>query len=71
MNRWLVFRGDTYYPMGGWGDFFGSFEEPDIANRWAAAETGGDGSCRWGHVVDRETGVVVSRFGQHLGGAEG
>jgi hypothetical protein len=37
MKRWLVFRGDTYYPSGGWRDLFGSFDEREVAERWAIA----------------------------------
>lgn len=25
MKRFLVFRGDTYYPSGGWADFYGQY----------------------------------------------
>jgi hypothetical protein len=30
-KRYLMFRGDVYYPLGGWSDFVGAFDSVDAA----------------------------------------
>ena len=48
LKRYLVFAGDTYYPNGGWHDFWYSFDTQDdaieIAKRFEHFE--------WAHVID-------------------
>lgn len=67
MKRWLVFRGDTYYPQGGWRDFFGSFDERAVAEQWALDHVK-DKVLLWVHIIDRDTGAVAAHYGDHLGG---
>lgn len=48
MKRFLLFYGDTYYPLGGWRDFHGSFEtfeDADVASLKGEA-------WDWRHIVD-------------------
>lgn len=54
LNRYLVFRGDNYYPGGGWDDFIESHATIAEARVVAAA-------CRadWTHITDTQTGKVV------------
>ncbi len=51
MKKYLLFGGSQYYPLGGWGDFAGSFDTIDLAVIHAAGE-GWD----WWQVIDSETG---------------
>ena len=53
MKRYLLFRGDIYYPAGGWDDFKGSFDTLVEA----AEEATKDSSFDWWHVVDSHTGI--------------
>ena len=49
MKRYLLFRGDQWYPLGGWDDFFGSYdtiEEAKAAGRACSHD--------WWHIVDVE-----------------
>ena len=50
MNRYLVFKGNHYYPSGGWDDLFGSFEFLDEATKAAEVD-----EWEWSHVVDSLT----------------
>lgn len=45
-ERYMVFRGDSYYPSGGWGDFVGFF-----GLEQAKKEAFGD----WSQIIDTET----------------
>jgi hypothetical protein len=54
MDRFLLFAGDTYYPLGGWGDYKGSFPTLEEALKAAAAN-----SWDWFHVVDLLSGEVL------------
>lgn len=51
MKQFLLFCGMSYDPLGGWGDFKGSFD----TMLEALAEHGGD----WFQVVDLQTGKIV------------
>jgi len=54
MERYVLFGGDQYYPLGGWQDFKGSFGSREAAVREAAG-WGWD----WWQVVDLMTGDIV------------
>jgi hypothetical protein len=49
MKRFLVFSGEYYESMGGWGDFSASFSDKDEAIQYAK---GLAGISYWAHVVD-------------------
>jgi hypothetical protein len=55
MNRFLLFTGSYYYPRGGWKDFKASF---DLLEE--AAQAGRNSNREWWHIVDTETGEIVS-----------
>lgn len=56
MKRYLVFAGETYYPLGGWDDLRGRFDTVEDA---VVAVTG---KFDWWQVVDIETGEVVKEL---------
>ena len=56
MKRFLIFAGDTYYPIGGWKDFRGSADTIDEAADMVYKI---DGMVDWFHVVDSQTGRVI------------
>lgn len=62
MKRYLAFKGDTYYPGGGWDDFFGAFDSVVEARKAIKATqlTKTQGEYEWWHVVDTETMKEVS-----------
>jgi hypothetical protein len=49
-KRFLVFRGNQYYPAGGFADFTGSFDTLDEAIESFPQK------YDWGEIVDLETG---------------
>lgn len=55
MKRYLVFKFQQFYPLGGWFDFRGAFDSLDDAVKDAEAweESG------YAHVVDTETMSIV------------
>lgn len=59
MKRFLLFKGDFYYPLGGWHDLAGSFDsvEEAIKGLPTIRYEGAD----WWHVVDTETMAVVEK----------
>lgn len=57
MKRFLLFSNVTYYPAGGWKDFFGSFDT--AAEAFAAAPPPSRSNYDWSHVVDITTGKIV------------
>lgn len=57
MKRYLLFAGDTYYPSGGWYDFIGSYSTVGEAQAQAQSD---ERHYDWAHVVDSQTGQVVS-----------
>ncbi len=71
MNRYAVFAGDFYYPVGGWSDFHSSWERAEeaigeadklIATTEATLSTGYTylhSDEDWVQVVDLETGSIV------------
>jgi hypothetical protein len=54
MKRFLVFKGDIYYPSGGWGDFVNSCDDLNEAIKLAACT-----EFQWIQVVDSQSGEVV------------
>lgn len=54
MKKYVLFGGDVFYPLGGWQDFKGDFD--DIPQALNAAANG-----RWGwwQIVDLETGEMA------------
>lgn len=55
VKRYLLFGGDTYYPFGGWEDFFDSYDTIEEARKHARRKPRWD----WWHVVDSQTGKIV------------
>ena len=53
MKRYLLFRGDDYYPAGGWNDFEGDYSCLEDAIRAGRR-------ADWFHVVDSETWEEVA-----------
>lgn len=53
--RFLLFRGEDYYPMGGWGDFKGRFDTLEAA----IAACGEMTHFEWAHIVDLESAEEV------------
>jgi len=49
-NRYLVFAGICYYPLGGWDDFKGSFKTKKEA--LLEAKKDWDEGWTWAHIVD-------------------
>ncbi len=61
-NRFIVFAGDEYYPLGGWNDRIGSFSELKdvkkcLRDRFPNGASRGRGE--WWHIVDLEVEAVV------------
>jgi len=54
-GRYAVFRGEKYYPYGGWDDLFGRYETEGEA-REAIPKRLRD---QWAQVVDLQTGKVL------------
>lgn len=54
MKQYALFAGDNYYPMGGMGDFVGSFNTIEEA---LIAIDGKD----WWHVIDTDTWNAVRK----------
>lgn len=54
MKQFLLFAGDTYYPVGGWRDFKSDHDTLDEA-RSAAAALNAD----WYDIIDVQTMKVV------------
>lgn len=55
MRRFLVFRGSTYYPGGGWDDFYGHYDTLEEAK---VASTEGH-QDDWDQIIDTETDEKV------------
>jgi len=54
VKQFLLFTGEGYYPMGGWGDFKGSFDTIDEVVR-KVQSCGGE----WYQVVDSTKGIII------------
>lgn len=53
--KYIIFAGDTYYPLGGWQDYYGiadTIEEANIAYDNAIKKG-------WAHVLDFDTGKII------------
>lgn len=55
--RYLVFTFDKYYPVGGWNDFHGQYE--DVSEAMQAER---NTLFTHGHIVDTTTMKVVSEW---------
>lgn len=51
MYRFILFRGDRWYPSGGWRDFGSSSDDPTELLQTVLNE-----KSDWWHIVDLETG---------------
>lgn len=60
-KRFLLFGGDQYYPGGGWEDFVESFRTLDEAVEFEKPS----GHREWWHVVDTDSGKIVTSKGWH------
>lgn len=62
MLIYIVFKGSSYYPDGGWEDHLSTFSARELAEDAASQLEEG----QWSHVVEYNTetleGVVVSRY---------
>lgn len=61
--RYLVFAGDTYYPLGGARDFLAAYatEREAVAHAQLRRLADVDGLCAsaWAHVFDVETQQII------------
>lgn len=61
MKRYLLFAGARDWPRGGWGDFQGSYDDPNDAEYDAKGlDDYGSWEYDWYEVVDVATGRVVA-----------
>jgi hypothetical protein len=58
MKRYLLFAGSAYYPLGGWDDFKGDFDDAKEAMA-RVAHLQDD----WWHLVDIEEGKQIATGG--------
>ena len=54
MNKYIVFGGDYYYPIGGMNDKKESFDCIKLAIDFTK-------SFQWWHIVDRDTWLIVKQ----------
>lgn len=54
--RYVVFTGDTYYPIGGWYDNHSIFSTLEEAKEYIKQFTS---KADWWHLVDLQTGIVL------------
>jgi hypothetical protein len=70
VKRFLLFSFNTYYPSGGWQDFFGSFDSVDAAK--VGYSECKDDNCderpEWAHIIDTETETIVAEGRYHTDG---
>ncbi len=59
----FAFFGSDYYPMGGFGDFKGSFKTLSDAIDCVESVLA-DSKCEWGQVIDIRTKEQVYGFGE-------
>ena len=64
MNRYLVFSGSTYYPVGGGDDFNKAFTSLELEKAKALATSMGSARYEWAHVFDCETNTVIFEVGE-------
>jgi hypothetical protein len=57
----MLFAGETYYPLGGFEDFTGSFDTLEEAHAWVARVRGID----WAHVVHKD--AIVNLYARRSG----
>ncbi len=57
MTKYLLFAGDTYYPLGGWRDY-----KSDHYTLEDALEAAASCGCDWWQVVDWSARTIVKSF---------
>ncbi len=67
MNRYWLFAGLAYYPMGGMDDFKGSFQGLEEAMQGVRKE---DLEEDWGHIFDTLENKVIFKFDRNYGPLE-
>lgn len=64
MKRFLLFGGDTYYALGGFHDFVGSYDTYvgafEVSEKMLS-DMADDYRLDWTHIVDSKTGEMVYR----------
>jgi len=74
MNRYLVFAGADYYPIGGFDDFVAGFRELQYAMKFIETihETGKNKEpAEWCHIIDTHLMEVLVRFERECNFADG
>jgi hypothetical protein len=63
IKRFLLFAGEKYYPRGGYGDYIGSFDSIEDADKElqeiSLHEAGELSDIEWAHLWDIEEDVVI------------
>ena len=57
VKRFVIFRGDAYYPIGGWEDFWAACDSLEECHEHLATNIVDD--YEWAHIVDTDTGEQV------------
>lgn len=57
-GRFLLFKGDVYYPLGGALDFDGFAATREEAEIWVRRNHH-DALCEWANAIDAETGEII------------
>lgn len=65
--RFLVFKGDTYYPWPGWKGLVGTATTQHKAEEMLGKPEDGE----WGHVVDLRAQQIVAGWGEGYAGMSG
>lgn len=53
VNKFLVFQGNNFYPLGGWGDFRKSFRSKELALKWIEKN-----KMDWNEIVEIEVNEI-------------
>lgn len=62
MKKFLLFAGETYYPLGGWEDLRGDFDSIEDARDKLS------GHDDWYQIVDRHSGKVMKAMWRSVNG---
>jgi hypothetical protein len=57
----MLFAGESFYPIGGWDDFKGFFDDVESAKKWIE-EQEPDGMDKWAHIVVDSEIVLAGRY---------
>lgn len=66
LNKYLVFGGDSYYPMGGAYDYIGSTSNPDSAMELAKNYVNEDLMNHWSNVFDTNIEEIIFEDRQNI-----